>query len=165
MISLLRKATAAWALLGGLFILAIVLVTTVNVSAFTANRIAGLFGATVAGISGYEDFVRLAISVAALSFIPYCQLKRGHVVVDLFVQSLPKVVRSGLDKLWLATTGFIAVFLAYWMWIGLNETMGDQTRTAILGWQEWPWYGPGVISMLLWALVCVMQLFEGEARG
>ncbi|NBN62619.1 TRAP transporter small permease subunit [Microvirga tunisiensis] len=165
MASLLRKAITAWALFGALFILAIVLVTTLNVSAFAANRVAALFGGTVAGLSGYEDFVRLAVSVTALSFIPYCQLKRGHVVVDLFVQSMPKAVRAGLDKLWLATTAGLALFLAYWMWVGLNETMADQTRTAILGWQEWPWYGPGVVSMILWALVCLLQLVEGEPHG
>lgn len=146
-----------WALLGGVLILAITAVTSVNVGAFIADRVAGSFGADVEGLPGYEDFVRLAISSAALMFFPYCQLRRGHVAVDLFVSALPEAVQRRLDRLWLALTVLAAGFLAWWMVFGLLETRADAVTSSILGWPEWPFYAPGVVSLLLWAAVAAAQ--------
>ncbi|MGB0867679.1 MAG: TRAP transporter small permease, partial [Granulosicoccaceae bacterium] len=114
-----------WALLGGVLILAIVLVTTVNIGAFSLDRIAKLWGSSVSGLPGYEDAVRLAISAAALMFFPWCQLKRGHVAVDIFVNALPRKLQLYLDSLWLILTIALALFLAYWMWYGMLETRAD----------------------------------------
>ncbi|MEP0452668.1 MAG: hypothetical protein ABJD57_07275, partial [Roseibium sp.] len=90
MYSLLQRAISFWALLGGVLVVAIVLVTAVNVGAFILDSILKNFGIFVSALPGYEDFVRLAISAAALSFFPYCQMKRGHVAVELFVQNFPQ---------------------------------------------------------------------------
>jgi TRAP-type C4-dicarboxylate transport system permease small subunit len=155
-----ERVSAAWAVAGGLVILAIMLVTSVNVGAFALDRLARLFGANVGALPGYEDFVRLAVSCAALMFFPYCQLRRGHVAVDLFVSLFPRVVKRALDRLWLATIVALALFLAYWMCLGMLETRADRALSPVLGWPEWPFYLPGVISLLLWALVAAWQIFE-----
>lgn len=165
MYSLLQRAVTFWALLGGVLVIAIVLVTAVNVAAFTLDFSLKPFGLYVPALPGYEDFVRLAISAAALSFFPYTQLKRGHVAVDLFVQAFPLWVRSLLDHLWLACTVVLAIFLGYWMWLGMLETRADNTMTAVLGWSEWPWYFPGIVSMGLWALTALAQFFGGKSHG
>lgn len=73
--SFLYRLADYFALGGGLIIMVIVLVTTANVTAFTLNRIASLWGGQVPGLSGYEDFVRLAMSAAALMFFPLAQIK------------------------------------------------------------------------------------------
>lgn len=62
----LRRLAEWFALAGGLILLLIVAVTTTNTSAFILDRMAGLLGSNVAGLPGYEDFVQLAISGAAL---------------------------------------------------------------------------------------------------
>ena len=133
-----ERVSAAWAVAGGLVILAIMLVTSVNVGAFALDRLARLFGANVGALPGYEDFVRLAVSCAALMFFPYCQLRRGHVAVDLFVSLFPRVVKRALDRLWLAAIVALALFLAYWMCLGMLETRADRALSPVLGWPEWP---------------------------
>lgn len=165
MYSLLQRTISVWALLGGVLVIAIVLVTAVNVGAFTLDFTLRPFGIYVPALPGYEDFVRLAVSAAALSFFPYCQMKRGHVAVDLFVQHFPLWLRTMLDHLWLVLTALLAVFLGYWMWVGMLETRSDNTMTAVLGWVEWPWYLPGIVSMGLWALISVAQFFGGKSHG
>ena len=160
---------AGWALAGGVLLLVITLVTTFNVGAFTLDRIGRSVGASpIEGFAGYEDLVRLLISCAALMFFPYCQLKRGHVAVDLFADQFPPALRRFLTRLWLAATALLALFLGYWLTIGLFETRADGTSTSILGWAEWPFYAPGIVSMALWALIAAMQTVEpgeGELRG
>ncbi|MBO0346145.1 TRAP transporter small permease [Roseibium sp. CAU 1637] len=161
----LQRIAGGWAFLGGVLVIAIVLVTAVNVGAFLLDSLLKPMGIFVPGLPGYEDFVRLAISVAALSFFPYCQVRRGHVSVELFVQHFPPTLQNILDRMWLLCTVFVALFLGYWMIQGMLETRADHAMTSILGWDEWPWYIPGIISMALWALVCLIQTFERKTHG
>ena len=162
----LERLAIWFALAGGLALLAITLVTTLNAGAFLVDRITGPFGIVVEGLPGYEDFVRLTISAAALLFFPYCQLRRGHVAVDLLVNALPGGLRRALDRVWLALTACMAGFLGYWMALGLVETRADHTSSSILGWAEWPFYAPGIASLALWAVIAARQcLAVGQETG
>lgn len=163
--ALLEKAATWWALMGGAILLAIVLVTAVNVGAFGLDRVARLFGGTVTALPGYEDFVRLAISAAALMLFPYCQLHRGHVVVDLLVSRVPRGLQRTLDTISLLAMAGLALFLAYWMVLGMLETRADGALSRVLGWPEWPFYLPGIASLVLWATIAAYQVFEGEGNG
>lgn len=158
----IRRLAESWAVGGGLVLLGIVLVTTANVGAFALDRLARPWGGTVAGLPGYEDFVRLAVSGAALMFFPYAQARRGHVAVDIFVARLPAGLRRALDRLWLLATIALALFLAWWMWFGMARARADALVTGVLGWPDWPFYLPGIASLILWAAVAVVQLGEPE---
>ena len=163
--ALVEKLASAWALIGGLVLLAVVLVTTANAGAFTLDRLARVFGGTVSGLPGYEDFVRLAVSAAALMLLPYCQLRRGHVAVDLFARWLPPRIRQALDTAIALAMAALAAFLAFWMTAGLLETRADGALSRVLGWPEWPFYLPGIASLLLWAAVAALQAFERDEHG
>ncbi len=160
--AILERTAAAWALLGGLGLLAIVLVTAFNVGAIALDRAAGAWGGSVAILAGYEDFVRVTISSAALMLFPYCQLRRGHVGVDLFVERLPVKAQAFLDRLSLALMAGLALFLAYWMWFGMLETRADGAVSRVLGWAEWPFYLPGLVSLVLWALAAIAMLVDPD---
>lgn len=162
MVAACYRAADVFAVLGGVILLLIVAVTTTNTAAFILDRIAGAFGANIAGLPGYEDFVQLAISGVALMFIPYCQSQRGHVSVELFMERLPQGVQIAFDRAWLALTAGVALFLAYWMIFGLLEARSDAVVTSVLGWSVWPFYLPGLVAMVLWALIAVAQLTEGR---
>ena len=161
---LLGRAALAWALLGGVVLVLIMAVTTANVAGFAADRVARLFGGSVSGLPGYEDFVRLAVSGAALMFLPWCQHRHGHVRVELFGALLPAALTRALDRLWLAALALLALFLAYWMAQGLLETREDGALSPVLGWQQWPFYAPGIASLALWALVAGWQAVVGESE-
>jgi TRAP-type C4-dicarboxylate transport system permease small subunit len=153
-----RRLAEWWAVAGGVLLLAIVLVTTANAASFAADRLARAWGGTVAGLPGYEEFVRLAISGAALMFFPHAQARRAHVAVDIFVGLLPAWLRLALDRLWLLATIAIALFLGWWMWFGMARARADALVTGVLGWPYWPFYLPGIASLILWAAVAAVQL-------
>ncbi|MDX1485540.1 MAG: TRAP transporter small permease [Alphaproteobacteria bacterium] len=163
--AILEKIARWWALLGGAILLLIALVTVTNAGAFLADRVARSFGATVSGLPGYEDFVRLAISAAALMMIPYCQQRRGHVVIAFFVAKLPAVARRALDRISSGAMALLALFLAYWMWLGMAETEADHALSRVLGWPEWPFYLPGIVSLVLWGLIAAVQTLEPRGHG
>ncbi len=155
---------SGWALLAGVLTFLIVLATTVNTAAFGADKIARMFGENVSGLSGYEDFVRLVISAAALMFFPYCQRQKGHVVVDLFAEQFSVQTQNVIESITLILTIIIALFLAYWMTLGMISAYEDFASSPILGWPNWPFYIPGVVSLILWALVAAMQLASKKGR-
>ena len=161
----LSRIVTWWAIAGGVFVLAIVLVTTANVTLFALDRLARPFGGVVSGLPGYEDFVSLAVSCAALMFFPLCQLKRGHVAVDVFTEKLPRRWQGALDRLWSAVACLAALFLAFWMAVGMDQVRGDHASSPVIGWPLWLFYVPGVVSLLLWAIVAVSQAVERPADG
>ncbi len=63
-----------------------------------------------------------------------------------------------LERLWLLATMAIALFLAWWMWFGMLRARADALVTGVLGWPDWPFYLPGIASLILWALVAAVQL-------
>jgi TRAP-type C4-dicarboxylate transport system permease small subunit len=109
------RVVEGWAIAGGCFTLAVVLVTTTNIALFAFDRIARTFGGVVSGLPGYEDFVSLTVSCAALMFIPLCQLRRGHIAIDVFTERLSKRSQHTLDRIWSVAMGLMALFLAFWM--------------------------------------------------
>jgi TRAP-type C4-dicarboxylate transport system permease small subunit len=164
---LLERVVLWWALLGGILLLSIVGVTAFNVAAFAADDLAGLFGGSVEAFPGYEDFVRLVISAAALMLFPYCQLRHGHVAVELWVDRLPRAAKRAIDLVAHAAMAVLVLFLLFWMWIGMLETWADGEVSRVLGWPEWPFYLPGLISLALWAAVAARdaaRLLQGAAR-
>ncbi len=156
---MIRTVSLGWAILGGVLLLAIVGVTVVNVGAFALDRAARIWGGEVGGLPGYEDFVRLAVAAAIPMFFPYCQVRRGHLAVDLFLKNSPLALRRGIDRFSLLLMAALAVFLAYWMTLGMLETRDDGALSRVLGWQEWPFYITGILSLVLWALVALTQVF------
>ncbi len=160
----LAKIIILWTLLAGGILLAIMLVTSANAVTFGIDKILEPFGHYIHGLTGYEDFVRLCISSAALMFFPYCQWRKGHISVDLFSAFLPLSVRQTLDKFWLLMFCALALFLFYWMALGMVETYHDNALSPVLGWPEWPFYLPGLVSLLLWAAAAMAQFWDTQAN-
>lgn len=158
----LERIASTWALLGGAILILIMTITSINTSAFILDRLLSVFSIDVRGLSGYEDFVRLAISCAALMFFPWCQFERGHIVVDLFSNLMPKSLVSFLRYFWRSMIVLLAVFLAYWMTIGMFEILDDNAKSPILGWPLWPFFIPGIISLILWAVIAAFQGNDSE---
>jgi hypothetical protein len=51
------------------------------------------------------------------------------------------------------------------MVLGLLETRADGALSRVLGWPEWPFYLPGIASLLLWAAIAAQQVVAGESDG
>ncbi len=156
--SFLRKVCLVWINLAGVLLMAVVLVTVYNIGAFGLDRIARSFGTHIGGLPGYEDFIRLAMSCIALMFFPITQLERGHVSVDFFVGKLSTKTQIFIDKIWLSVTFFVVVFLGIYMYEGMLESYEDKAVSSVLGWIEWPFYIPSIISLFLWAMVLIYQV-------
>ncbi len=72
-------------------------------------------------IKGDFELVEAGCAIAIFAFLPWCQLKRGHVTVDIFIRTLPARAQAFLGLL-----GDLLLALAAWvilwrLWLGFGE--------------------------------------------
>jgi len=140
-------------------LLGIVFLTGINILGFSLDRVFRLFGSSFPGISGYEDIVTMAIGVAALSMLPYCQLKDGNVAVDLFVSKAQLWLQNFIDRITAILMILVVTFLLRMLVYGTLEVKSDGDLTQVLGIPVWPFMCVSIVSCLLWLAASLLKLF------
>lgn len=115
------KIITYWALLGGIALMFAVLVTVINALGFSANVLVRNFGLNVSGLPGYEDMVTLFVGFAALAMMPYCQLKNGHISVDVVMKSAPRTMQWISHIVSSLLMAGVALFFAYMLSQGVEQ--------------------------------------------
>jgi len=126
---------------------------------FGLDRIFRLFDRSFPGISGYEDIVTMLIGVAALTMLPYCQLKNGNVAVDLFMSAAPQWLQRMIDFITAILMVTVVGFLTWMLVQGVLEVKSDGDLTQVLGIPIWPFMSVSIISCLLWLAASLLSLF------
>lgn len=155
---LLTRIIEYWALAGGALLILVVILTAINAAGFTANFIARIWGSGVSGLPGYEDAVTMLVGVAGLAIFPYCQLRRGHASVDIFMQKASKSLNRLVDIISNVLMVCIALGLGYYLVLGTLEARSDNVETAVLALPVWIFMCAAIPSCILWALAAFMQI-------
>jgi len=148
---LARRVIEGWALLGGMVLLGIALLTTWSAATgFILGK----------PLPGDFELTEILVAVAIFSFLPYCQLTDANVTADLFTaRAGPRTVAVlGLLSALLALG--IAALLAWRTWAGMLDYRQFVETTAILKIPIWTAYVPALASLLLLVLACVIVLVK-----
>ncbi len=101
---------AKWiAVVGGVILCAMAALTTISVTSRSALS---------APISGDFELVAIGTGLAVFSFLPWCQLMRGNVLVDFFMSRTPVRTRVTADILGGVFYLLIAILLTWRMIFG-----------------------------------------------
>lgn len=147
------------AALGGAAIFAVSLLVTASV----LLRNLGL-----GGIRGDFELTEIVCATCASLFLPLCQLRRGHVLVDVFTGWLPRHTRLQMDGVWTLVFGLCWAFVALRLCHGMLEVRGYGDRTMLLGVPVWWVYLPAILGTALSALVAfdaAAALVRGREPG
>ncbi len=150
-ISLIRSLIRVWALLGGLLLIGIVLMTAYSA---TSNL---LFNAPIAG-----DFeiVEMGVALAVFAFLPFCQLTKANVSVDIFTMRAGPRVRVLMSFLASLVAILFAILLLWRMSIGMSDYRQYEEYTAILGVPIWMAFPPILFSLFLLTLASLITAAE-----
>ncbi len=85
-----------------------------------------------APISGDFELVETACALAVFSFLPYCQLQKGNVLVDFFTYKLSPRKRGMLDSLSALIYTVIAVLLTWRLGVGGLDLLRTNEQTIVL---------------------------------
>ena len=124
----LEKASKWLAYVGGTVLAGIALMTVVSI----IGRALIPFG--LKPIKGDFELVEAGCAIAIFAFLPWCQIRRGHVTVDIFIQNLPSRVQAFLGLVG-DTLLMVASYVILWrLWLGFGEKFpygGDGFRQAL----------------------------------
>lgn len=147
-------ASRIWALLGGVVLLAVMLMT---VSSVAMRATLGF------PILGDFELVEMGTAVAVFAFLPYCQQARGNVVVDVFTQKAPARMNAALSATGSLLLALFAVLLLWRMAWGAWDFYRYGEETTNLGIPRWWAFPPILVSLALWALVSALTFIRDAA--
>lgn len=149
---LLERLARASAIVAGIILVALTLMTVYSV----IGR--DLFGKALLG-----DFELTAVMTGAAIalFLPWCQVKRGNIIVDFFTTRASDRTRGLLDRVGAL---FIAVMMGLCAWratLGGLSAYKSNSGTMMLGFPEWIVYSFIVPGLVITALIALVQALRG----
>ncbi len=150
--SLLEKLARLCAVLAGVLLTVITLMTC-----------ASLIGRNTTGWTLVGDF-ELAGSAAGAAialFMPWCQLRRGNIMVDFFTARASAATRAGLDRFGALLLALAMALMAWRTGVGGLNAWNSQAGSMMLGFPEWVVYAFMVPALALTALIAAVQAWQG----
>lgn len=144
---LLTGLSRLLALFGGLLLLAITAIVVLSVTGRNLTDIG------LAPIPGDFELVEAATALAVFCFMPWCQMQRGHVAVDVFAEMLGPRVDALLSILFNVLMTGVAAFILWRLWAGTQDKMLYNETTFILQYPVWWGYAVCVPVAAVFVLV------------
>ena len=166
------KSIAKWlAYFGGFLLTAAAIMTVVSI----AGR--AMIWAGLGPVPGDFEIVELTCAVAVFSFLPWSQINRGQVTVDILVDAFSPRVRAFLGVAGDVALTIASVVIAWRLWLGLGERlpMGSDTlrtllmlgnkpyyteTTFILRMPVWYGYALSMVGAAFFAIVCFYTVWR-----
>ena len=144
------------AVLAGLLMTAITLMTCVS-----------LIGRNTTGwtINGDFELTGVATGAAIALFMPLCQLKRGHIIVDFFTAKASEKTNQFLDRVGALCVSSVFALMAWRTVLGGINAYDSFSGTMMIGFPEWIVYAAMVPPFILCSLIALMQAFGPENEG
>jgi TRAP-type C4-dicarboxylate transport system permease small subunit len=141
---LLRILTQACAVIGGVMLIGMALMTLASVigrAAFSSP------------IQGDVEMVQLACAVALACFLPYTQWQGTNIIVDFFTTRTSQATRDRLDALGALLVGLVAALICWRTAAGAMAAYANQETSMLIAIPMWIPYLLMTPGLLLTALV------------
>jgi len=148
---LVLRISTAWAILGGLVLLAVALINVASVLGFAIlNR----------SFVGDFEMTEVGVAIAAFAFLPYCQIADLNVTADIFTARASRFWLSVFSLLGaLIALGF-GLLLTWRMYAGMIDQKTYDATTATLQIPLWLAYAGCLVSLVLLVVASAASLVE-----
>ena len=109
---------------------------------------------------GDFELVEMGCAIAIFSFLPFCHLKNGNVIVDFFSAKFPLYIQQLLDISSNFIFFLVSSLFTYRMIYGLIDMIKYKEQTMLLKLPVWIVFFPGIFSFFLLSLVCFHILLK-----
>ena len=152
MMKLLELLARACAIAAGLLLTVITLMTCVS-----------LIGRNTTGwtIAGDFELTGAAAGAAIALFLPWCQIRRGNIIVDFFTAKASAGTTAALDRLGALLLGVAMALLTWRSAIGGWNAWTSQSGSMMLGFPDWIVYCGIVPALALTAAIGLLQALRG----
>lgn len=168
---IIEAASQGLAVAGGVLLTAMAVMTVVSV----VGRLFTGYG--LGPVPGDYELVANGCALAVFSFLPLCQLKRGHVTVDVLTTRFPRRVQAFLGLFGDVLIAVAAVVIFKQLWHGFGEKLpygSDAVRDALgMGYKPfypettyeleipvWGLYGAALICAALFVVAALYAVWR-----
>lgn len=144
------------AVLAGLLMTVITLMTCIS-----------LIGRNTTGwtITGDFELTGVATGAAIALFMPLCQLKKGHIIVDFFTAKASEATNAFFDRIGALCVSAAFALMAWRTMLGGINAHDSFSGTMMLGFPEWIVYAAMVPPFILCSVIALVQAFSASAQG
>ena len=165
-------AVLAWfsALVGGVALLMVMLMTTVSVAGMSASKLGKLLKKSydtvvepllaLGPIPGETEMVEAGMAFIIFAFLPIVTLNKGHaevaIITGFFGKRINRIIDFVSDALLLAA----ALFLSYQHWLGTGDKFSNGETSWILLYPIWWGYAAALFGAVIFVIVaafCVLR--------
>ncbi|HWI82060.1 TRAP transporter small permease [Ramlibacter sp.] len=151
---ILERLAKLCAVLAGVLLTVITLMTCVS-----------LIGRNTTGWTLVGDFelTGVAAGAAIALFLPWCQVRRGNIIVDFFTAKAGDRTNAALDRFGALLLGAAMGLLAWRATLGGLNAYANHSGTMMIGFPEWIVYAAMVPPLALTAVIGLVQAVAGFA--
>jgi TRAP-type C4-dicarboxylate transport system permease small subunit len=151
-VKILELLAKACAVLAGVLLIGITLMTCISLIGrnTTGWSIVGAFE-----MSGYAAGAAIAL------FMPWCQYRRGNIIVDFFTAHLAQPKQDVLDRFGALMLAAAMGLMAWRTTIGGINAWKSQAGSMIMGVPEWTVYVCMAPALTLTAVIALVQAVRG----
>lgn len=135
----------------------------VLLTVITLMTCVSLLGRNTTGWTIVGDFeLSAAAAGAAIAlFLPWCQLRRGNIIVDFFTARVSDRVNQRLDRLGALLFAGVMALMTWRTAIGGLNAWRSQSGTMMIGFPEWVIYTAMVPPLALCVAIGLAQAWRG----
>jgi len=112
-------------------------------------------------IVGDFELTGATAGAAIALFLPWCQLRRGNIIVDFFTARASQRTRSRLDRVGALLLALVMALMSWRATIGGLNAWQSQSGSMMLGFPEWIVYSCIVPAFVLTSLIALVQGLRG----
>jgi TRAP-type C4-dicarboxylate transport system permease small subunit len=151
-VKILEMLAKACAVIAGVLLIVITLMTCIS-----------LLGRNTIGwsIVGAFELSGFAAGAAIALFMPWCQFRRGNIIVDFFTAHASERTQDALDRVGALMLALAMGLMAWRTTIGGLNAWKSQAGSMIMGVPEWIVYVGMVPPLVLTAVIALVQAVRG----
>lgn len=100
-------------------------------------------------VLGDYELVQMMSAIAVTMSLPFCQMIRGHIIVDFFTTGMPVRVNKTLDIIASLVLAVAAFVFSWRITLGMFELQANGDGSMLLNLSTWWGYAPMVPSFFL----------------
>lgn len=145
---------------GGMFLLFIVVLTSTSI----IGRALLTLDVCCGPVPGDVEMIEIAAGVAVFFFLPFCQLKRGHVTVDIFSGLMGPRGVAVTDLVGNTLMTAAAVIILWRLELGFQDKLRSGETTFILALPLWWGYALSLVGAAAFAVVSVYTVLRSVSE-
>ncbi len=126
---------------------------------------ASLAGRNTIGLTLAGDFELTGVvaGAAIALFMPWCQVRRGNIIVDFFTAKSSAQSIDRLDRFGALLVALMMALLAWRSTVGGLSAFSNKSGTMMMGFPEWIVYAAMVPPLALTAVIALFQAVRGNS--